>query len=410
MLRFDRTDVIGDYWRSGRSPATMPRGPASSMGGGVDLVVEEVPEQRRARVLAQLPRRLYADDPMHVPVPAVWQHSRLDPRGGFFRDAELVVFSARRGGELVGTISVLRDRHFDRDPEARVAWFGHFECIEDATVGSLLLETAEARARSWGAHSLRGGRDLTRFEFVGITVEGFDRLPPMLQGQHRRHYPRMLEARGYRKHHDILAFERDLWLEDGSPAPLPDSLAAKSAACKLPGLVIRRLRYRSMESDLRAAHAVLNEAYATVPDIQPMPLATFMTMGRAIAMLSKRDLIQLAFLDGRPVAFTMCMPEVNEALVHGDGGVFTLGGLRTLMAWRHIRTAAFKLIGVVPHLRGSGLHARMIVEVVHSARRAGFTRVDGSVIDERNRPMRGVVEGAGMHVYRRYRLFERELR
>jgi GNAT superfamily N-acetyltransferase len=132
-------------------------------------------------------------------------------------------------------------------------------------------------------------------------------------------------------------------------------------------------------------------------------------MGRAIALLSKRDLIQLAFVGDRPVAFSMCMPEIHESWAHARGSLTPMGTLRALAAWRHTRTAAFKLIGVVPDLRGSGVHARMVVAVVEGAQRAGFTRMDGSVIDERNGPMRGVVEGAGMQVYRRYRLFERAL-
>lgn len=373
------------------------------------VTIHEVAPAGWVEVLSELPPRLYADDPCWVGVPGVWQRSRYHPANPFFRDAELVLFAARRSGELLGTISVLRDAHFGADPAERVAWFGNLECAEDEAVADALIEAAVRRARAWGAHVLRGGRDLTRFEFVGVTVQGFDRLPPMLQGQHLRHYPRLLEARGFTAHHDVLAYERELCLADGSPAPLPDGLAREAAACQVPGLVVRRLRYRSLESDLRAAHQVLNEAYTTVPDVRPMPLSAFLGMGRAIACLSRRDLVQLAFVGDRPVAFTMCLPELNEALVHGRGRYLGPGGLRALLGWTRVRTAAFKLIGVVPDLRGRGLHARMIVEVVRGARRAGFTRVDGSVIDERNKPMRAVVEGAGMEIYRRYRFFQRWL-
>ncbi|MFT6147305.1 MAG: hypothetical protein ACJAV2_005203 [Myxococcota bacterium] len=49
----------------------------------------------------------------------------------------------------------------------------------------------------------------------------------------------------------------------------------------------------------------------------------------------------------------------------------------------------------------------MILAVVDGVRKAGYDRVDGSLIDERNKPMRGVVEGIGMKVYRTYRFFER---
>ena len=42
-------------------------------------------------------------------------------------------------------------------------------------------------------------------------------------------------------------------------------------------------------------------------------------------------------------------------------------------------------------------------------RGAGYERLEASVIDERNGPMRAVVEHAGMTVYRRYRFLERPL-
>jgi len=47
--------------------------------------------------------------------------------------------------------------------------------------------------------------------------------------------------------------------------------------------------------------------------------------------------------------------------------------------------------------------------VVKGVRDAGYTRIDGSLIDERNGPMRAVVEGIGMTVYRRYRFYQRDV-
>ena len=112
-------------------------------------------------------------------------------------------------------------------------------------------------------------------------------------------------------------------------------------------------------------------------------------------------------MNGRPVGFAACFPEINEALVHAHGHLLPLGWWRFLRGLRRVRTASFKLIGVVPDLRGSGLHAKLVAEVVLGVRAAGYERIDGSVIDERNGPMRAGVESAGMRVYRRYRFYER---
>ena len=120
-------------------------------------------------------------------------------------------------------------------------------------------------------------------------------------------------------------------------------------------------------------------------------------------------LVQLALVDGKPAGFVLCLPEINEAMGQWRGSFGVRGALRFARKFRKIETAAFKLIGVMPEYRGTGLHAKMILAVVEGVRKAGYDRVDGSLIDERNKPMRGVVEGIGMEVYRTYRFFERSV-
>ena len=346
---------------------------------------------------------LYADDAMWTPPLRIWERRRL---AAALADPEHTqLFAARRGGSIVGTLSVLRDHTFARRPEEKVAWFGYFECVDDPAVAEALFAAAAEVARGWGAHVIRGPRNLSRVEYVGLTVEGFSRLPPMLQAHHRRYYPSLVTRAGLAYHHDVLAYETPL-VCDGGPRPLPEKLVAKADGCDLPGLTFRRAYRRHLTRDLEAAHAVLNESYATVPDVHPMPRATFLTLGRALAWVADTELIQLAFVGDRGVGFAICIPEINEALVRCRG---RLAPRELLRGWRTVETAAFKLIGVVPDLRGSGLHAAMIRQIVLGAQRAGYTRMDGSVIDERNKPMRGVVEGLGMTVYRRYRFYQREV-
>ncbi|MCB9676031.1 MAG: hypothetical protein H6737_12990 [Alphaproteobacteria bacterium] len=354
-----------------------------------------------SRLLFSLPRRLHGSDPAWVAPLEVYERSRLKPSNPFFEHAELAVFGAFRGTELVGTASALRDANFDRDEG--VVWFGFFESEDDPAIAEALMGRVRDQAKRWGGRSLRGPRNLTRWEYAGLTVEGFDTLPPMLQGHHPPHYAELLEGLGLERHHDTLAYEIDLYEADGRAKPIPDALRAKAEGCDIPGLQVRRARWRSMNADLIRAHEVLNEAYQTVPDVSPMPRATFLALGRAYLVFANTELMQLGLIDGRPAAFTACLPEVNEALVHARGRLLPLGLPRFVRGLRGVRTAAFKLIGVNPAYRGSGLHAKMIVNVVEGARRAGYSRIDGSVIDERNKPMRGVVEGVGMTVYRRYR-------
>lgn len=373
------------------------------------LTVRRATSPADREALLDLPRRLYAGDPAWVSPLRVLERRRLSPSNPFWREAQIALFLAERGGEVVGTVSALRDRGYDAAKGERTVWFGYFESVDDPEVARALLDRVLEQARAWGATEVRGPRNVTRMEYVGISIDGFDRRPPMLQGQHRPTYAGMIEAAGFRKHHDHYAYEALLTDDHGRPRPIPPSLLDKASACDVEGLVVRPARWRSMHADLLAAHEVLNDAYRTVPDVTPMPRATWLALGRSYLAFTSKELLQLAFVGDEPVAFAACLPEINGAMAAARGRLLPAGWARFVVAFRRERTAGFKLIGVKPAYRGRGVHAALIRNVIEGLQRAGYTRLDASIIDERNAPMRAVVEHAGCTIWRTYRVYTRPL-
>jgi len=356
-----------------------------------------------------LPERLHRDDPAYVAALRIVERRRLAPTNPFFRKAKMTIFLAERDGEVIGTLSALRDENFESDPENRICWFGFFECIDDQAVADALLDAVTTQAMAWNATHIRGPRNITRLEYMGLTVEGHDRVPPMLQGHHPAYYAALLENTGLQTHHDHLAYETDLVDAQGVARPLPADLVERAAQCDIPGLSVRRAKWRSMGRDLVAVHAVFNQASESVPDTNPMSRATFVALGRIYLAFANAEMLQIAFVDGRAIGYAAAFPELNEALQVMKGRVFPFGWLKGLFALRRARTAAFKLIGVHSDYRKKGLHAVLIKNVVEGAQRAGYVRIDGSIIDERNGPMNHIVQDIGMHVWRRYRLYEKPL-
>lgn len=358
-------------------------------------------------VLLDFAAKVYQDDPAWVPPLDAWLRRRLSPSNPFFREAELRLFAARPDGEVVGTISALRDRRHEAHRGEAVAFFGFFECEDDPGTAAALLDRAADEARRWGLPLLRGPRNLTRVEEVGVTVEGHDLPPPMLASHHPRYYQRLLEGVGFTKHHDVLAWHISLNHPDGAAKPIPDRLREAASKVDLPNLELREARTWGLTRDLVDAHTVFVEAFRDVPENTPMPREQFVNLGRAFLLLGDKRLLQLATVDGEAAGFALCFPELNEAIREARGHLLPLGWARALAGLRGIRTASFKLIGVLPKWRRSGLHARLIERVVEGVRAAGYTRIEGSLIDERNAAMCRVVEGAGMEVYRRYRIYDR---
>jgi len=370
------------------------------------LKIDEVSSREDLDAFLDLPLHLYQNDPDYVAPLRPWLRRRLSWRNPFFREAGLKLFVARRSGETCGTISVLRDRRHEKHQKEKVAFFGFFETPRSEGVARALLDAATEQAGAWGAELLRGPRNLTRVEETGTLVEGHGR-PPMLAGHQPFWYADLLESEGFAKHHDVLAYETPVVDDQGNQRTLPEPLARKAAAVDIPGLEVRSVRWSRARRDLALAHEVFVDAFRNVPENTPMPRAQFVNLGGAVLLLSNRHMLQLALVDGRPAGFALCFPELNEA-AHCARGRLDLAGLwRFLNGLRWIETASFKLLGVLPDYRGTGLHALLIHHVIEGVKRAGYRRLEASLIDERNGPMRNIVESAGMTLYRRYRVYER---
>jgi len=373
----------------------------------MEAAVRRVASRRDLDRFIDFPTRLHAGDKARVPPLRAVLRRRL--RGALDEGSNRQLFLAERAGEVVGTISLLRDRKHEQHRGEVIGFFGFFECVDELEVARALLDAVSAAAREFGAERLRGPRNFSRVEAVGVTVEGHDVPPPMLAGHSPAWYPALLEACGMVLHHDVLAFDAALVTESGAPRELPRELSSRADAVAIDGLVVRDANRWRVSRDLKLAHAVFTDAFRDVPDNTPMPLRQFVAIGWVFLAVTDHRMLQIATVHGEPAGFALCFPELNEAVARAKGRLFPFGWLRILLGVRRVRTASFKLIGVMPAFRGSGLHAAMIRRAIDGVQRAGFQRLEASLIDARNKPSRGLVEASGMTVYKRYRMYDLDL-
>ena len=140
-----------------------------------------------------------------------------------------------------------------------------------------------------------------------------------------------------------------------------------------------------------------------------MPREQFLSVGLAFLVATNRHMLQIATVNGKPAGFALCFPELHGALIHGNGKLGFKGVIKIALGLRKMDTASFKLLGVLPEYRGTGIHALLIRQTIDGVRDAGYKRLEASLVDERNGPMRHIVESAGMTVYKRFRVYDRGL-
>ncbi len=135
-------------------PAT---GMSSSAVGGDGLSVEPVVDRRQLVEFLEMPRRIYAGDPVWVEPLLFERLQHLDPRKNpFFAHAEVAYWIARRDGRPVGRISAqVNQAHLRRHNDA-TGHFGFIEGENSADIFAALLRTAEGWLRARGMRRVLG--------------------------------------------------------------------------------------------------------------------------------------------------------------------------------------------------------------------------------------------------------------
>lgn len=358
----------------------------------------------------RLPHALLRHDPAWVPPLLAERRAALSPkRNPWFRHGEAGFWIARRGGRDVGRISAQEDS-LARDPDGeRPAHFGLLAAEDDPVVFAALLSAAEGWAAARGLRRMRGPFSLSINEQTGLLVSGFD-TPPMLMMPHDPpHAGRRLEALGYRKARDLLAYLCD------TSGRLPAAAEKIVARGLPPGVTLRPLRRAELREEVARLIAIFNDAWSGNWGFMPFTTEEVAHMADELRPLVHERLVWFAEVEGHPAAFAVCLPNLNEAIRDLSGRLLPFGWAKLL--WRlkvtGVRTARVPLMGVRRDLASGLLGRALPLFLVDALRREalalGIGRIEMSWVLEDNAPMRRMAEALGGRAYKTYRVYKKEL-
>lgn len=369
-------------------------------------------ESRRDRALfLRLPDRLHAGDPFYVPPLLIQRREMLDSgRNPYFRHADVRLFLAWRDGRPVGRVSAQVDHH----AVERHGPIGHFGLLaaEDDVVVAALMAAAEQYLAARGMARVRGPFNLSINQESGLLVEGRDTAPSMLTPHDLPHLGPALEALGYAKARDLLAYCAPV-------GPEPPRLARRLADGLAEGLggrlTLRPFQLSRLSAEVASALQVFNDAWQDNWGFVPLTCDEMRALADSLGPLLDARLTCMAELDGEPAGMIIALPDLNEA-IRGLGGRLAPFGWAALL-WRlklrGLKRARVPLMGVRRTLADTALGAALPFAMVEAIRphlyEQGYRKVEMSWILEDNQPMRRMAEVVGGTASKRWRIYERAL-
>lgn len=346
---------------------------------------------------------LYRGDPYFVPQLRIAVKDLLNrEKHPFYKTADVEFFLAKRDGRVVGRIAAIFDRAHNKFHEESAGFFGFFESIDDPDVARALL----TRAREWvfakGAKFLRGPVNPSTNYECGLLVDGFDSAPRVMMSYNPRYYPKLMDQVGLKKAKDLNAYKQSV---AGVDAEKVGRVADRKLAQK--GITVRPINMKDFDNEVAKVWEVYNSAWERNWGFVPMSKEEFFLMGKDMKMILKPELVLIGEAGNKTIGFALCLPDVNEAMVHAGGNLFPTGLLKILYYQRLIKNLRVLALGVVPEHRASGIAAALYATLVRTARKIGYAgECEMSWILEDNVLMIRSLEAMKAKHYKTYRIYE----
>ena len=183
-----------------------------------------------------------------------------------------------------------------------------------------------------------------------------------------------------------------------------------------PRIVVREVDKSKFKEEAAIILAILNDAWSDNWGFVPLTEPEIDDVGVKLKPIVFNDLIRIAELDGKPVAFMITLPDLNEAIAPLKGNLLPFGWAKLLLWLRRpkVRTMRVPLMGVVKELQSSRMASQLAFMMIEYIRRAAVTRYGASrgeigwILDD-NQGMRSIAETIESHVNKVYQVYEKAL-
>ena len=365
-----------------------------------------VANDRALREFIRLPWAIYSEDPFWVPPLLADMRKLLDrARHPFFLHSSADFFLARRDNKVVGRVAAILNNNHNSFHGERTAFFGFFESVNDDEVARALLDQAARWARGKGTELLRGPMNYSTNESLGLLVEGFDSSPCVMMSHNPRYYAALMEQAGFEKVMDLYA-----WYLTADVGLHPKITRVGQKVLSDEGVRVRSINMKCFWEEVEIIKKIYNDAWSKNWGFVPMTDAEFTRMAKDLKAIVDPRIVLIAEKNGEPVAFSLALPDFNQALKKINGRLFPFGLPLLMYHARHIQQVRVLALGIAKKVQNwSGLGAALYFESFHRSLEAGYRCGEFSWTLETNDLINRSLKLLGAQIHKRYRIYQKQL-
>ena len=370
------------------------------------ISIVEHPPSGSIEDFMKVARELFKNDPNWVAPLKIMLKDQLSPKSPFFQHADVMLFTARKNGQLVGRISAQIDREHLKRYNDDLGFYGFLDTTNDPEVAKALLNTAKAWLKKRGMKKMRGPMNLSVNQEVGTLIEGFD-TPPMVMMPHSLPYQdEVTLAAGMEKAKDLYAWRWEC------NATMPKRCWKAHAAMRELGVTFRSA---DISKEIPALVDIQDDAWKHNWAHVSMTPGEARQLQNELKLIIDPAIAIVCEVEGELAGMALAIPNLNEA-IHDFGGKISPAKIAKLL-WRlkvdRPKSARVAMLGIREGIRKQKKYMPLALALIAELNRRGYQRGyewgELSWTLEDNGPVNAMIRTAGGKIYKKYRIYETSL-
>lgn len=372
-----------------------------------EIYLKKVEDDYYKKKFIDFPYKLYKDNPYWVPPLKFDVKNNLDTeKNPFYTHAEISLWLAYKDGEIAGRIAAIINKSHNDFYNDKVGFFGFFESINDTNISNLLFAEASAWLKKKGMISIRGPVNPSMNDECGLLIDNFNQSNVLLMPYNFEYYIHLINTAGFQKAKDLHAF----WI--GTEVIEKKEMMAKldriaNMVMKRESLTIRNVNMKDFPNEVQKVREVYNNAWSANWGFVPMTEAEFNFVAKNLKLAVDPDFVEFAEIDGKPIGFTLVLPDLNQATKRLNGNLFPFGIFKFLADRKKVNRLRVIIMGVVKEYQKRGIDAVFYRDTIRMGNKKNYTGAEISWVLEDNHAMLQTAQNLGAKIYKTYRIYEK---
>lgn len=322
-----------------------------------------------------------------------------------FNYCDTILVLAKKESKVVGRIMGIINHRYNKINNENFGRFCFMETWNDKDVFNALISYIENWAKEKGMQKLIGPFGFSDEDPQGFLVEGFDQPTVMITNCSFPYMAKMIEEEGFVKKMDFVEYKV------ATPNEVPALYERAAQRPERNGFkIIEFTKRKQLKPYIRRVLGLTNDTYTEIFGYVPFTEEEMDDFARRyIPILDPKFIKVVEDSNSEVVAYVIGMPNISKGINKAKGKLFPFGFIHILRSMKKSNQLDLLLGAVKSDLRNLGLDTMLAKAMLKSAKERGLEYIDSHVIMETNTKMRAEIEKLGGKIYKRYRIFQKDL-